>query len=127
MSARRGYSLVGRHKFKKISVEVTEVNGMARHPVGGATRRWPGDDLDAVPAQQLGRTVQGAFPPQADVPGSDRRLPAHQGNVIARLVDAEERATAQGDLANLDFAFGDTLQVRSGPEQPVVEGAGRSL
>jgi hypothetical protein len=30
---------------------------------------------------------------------------------------------AQGDLANLDLAFGNMLQVRFGPEQPVVEGA----
>ena len=82
-----------------------------------------------VPAQQLGRTFQAAFLPQADVSGSDFRLPADQGNVIARLVNAEKRTTAQGDLANLDLAFGHTLQVRSDPEQPVVKAhvASRSL
>jgi hypothetical protein len=32
---------------------------------------------------------------------------------------------AQGNLANLELAFDDTLQVRFGPEQPVVEGACR--
>jgi len=80
-----------------------------------------------VPAQQLGRTFQAAFLPQADVPGSDRRLPADQDNIIAGLVNAEKRATAQGDLADLYLAVGNTLQVRSGPEQSVVEGAGRSL
>ena len=44
-----------------------------------------------VPAQQLGRTFQAAFLPRADVPGSDFRLPADQGNVIDRLVNAEKR------------------------------------
>ena len=38
---------------------------------------------------------------------------------------AIRRAAAQGDLANLDLAFSNTLQVRSGPEQPVVESARR--
>ena len=42
---------------------------------------------------------------------------ANRGNVIARLVNAEKRATAQGDWANLDPGFCNTLQVRSGPEQ----------
>jgi hypothetical protein len=61
---------------------------MAREPVGGAARRWRCDDLDAMLAQQLGRTLQAAFPPQADVSGSHCRLPADQGNVVARLVNA---------------------------------------
>ena len=52
-----------------------------------------------VPAQQLGRTFQAAFLPQADVPGSDFRLPADQGNVIDRLVNAD--TTAQAEFSQL--------------------------